>query len=392
MPLKLSVKARHAAATSSPLFTLEPGARVADIRQHFDTTRRDVLLPNGTTLVQPWLPSLLTCLGAMPPQLTPGSEEDPAAEEFVAAASDTPDIMHVLGPKLTSLNLHNHIKRANQSAWWQGEVLPVLLPELALLLQESKSLRDLDGREAATPSCACDRKRHKVVIVHFSAIQDVELEVCKCTTAAVQLMRLGAFGCTPLRPSLAVDLHILEFAWNLFLQISPNNTAITLTLERVLENMGYQLEHQYTHLCNLMKYRYQGIIDKRREEVVGPEIPPPPAPAPPPPPSSPAPSPVHGRTREQNTPSTTTPRRPRSVSSASATPTPAAPGGRKRGREASLEPPKNPFPEPPPWLHPSEYLRRRCPACFANLKHDPTAEADIFPCIDTCFTQKKKSA
>ncbi|KAJ7847125.1 hypothetical protein B0H14DRAFT_2357295, partial [Mycena olivaceomarginata] len=256
---------------------------------------------------------------------------------------------------------------------------------------------------AATPSCACDQKRHKVVIVHFSVIQDVELEVCKCTTAAVQLMQLGAFGCAPLCPSLAVDLRVLEFARNLFLQISPNNTAITLTLERVLENMGYQLEHQhslrrrfgnaltwYTHLCNLMKYHYQGTIDKTREEVVRPEIPLPPAPAPPPPPSSPAPSPARGRTREQNAPSTPTPRRPRSASSVSATPTPAAPGGRKHGREASLEPPKNPFPEPPPQLRPSEYLWWRCPTCFANLKHDPTAEADIFPCIDACFMQKKK--
>ncbi|KAJ7741224.1 hypothetical protein B0H14DRAFT_3097286 [Mycena olivaceomarginata] len=408
MPLKLSAKARHAAATSSLSFALEPGARVADIRQHFDTTRHDILLPNGTRLVQPRLPSLLTRLGAMPPQLTPESEEDPGAEEFAAAASNAPDIMHVLGPERTSLNLHNRIKRGNQSARWQGEVLPVLLPELALLLQESKSLRDLDGREAATPLCACDRKRHKVVIVHFSAIQDVELEVCKCTTAAVQLMRLGAFGCAPLRPSLAVNLRVLEFARNLFLQISPNNTAITLTLERVLENMGYQLEHQnkqhslrrrfgnalmwYTHLCDLMKYHYQGIIDKTREEVVGPEIPPPPAPAPPPPPSSPAPSPARGCTREQNAPSTPTPRCPCSASSASATPTPAAPGGRKHGREASPEPPKNPFPEPPLRLRPSEYLRRRCPACFANLKHDPTAEADIFPCIDACFTQKKKKS
>jgi hypothetical protein len=106
----------------------------------------------------------------MPPQLTPESEEDPGAEEFAAAVSDAPDIMHVPGPELMSQNLHNRIKRGNQSVRWQGEVLPVLLPELALLLQESKSLRDLDGREAATPSCACDRKRHKVVIVHFSGV------------------------------------------------------------------------------------------------------------------------------------------------------------------------------------------------------------------------------
>ncbi|KAF8135926.1 hypothetical protein K438DRAFT_1922849 [Mycena galopus ATCC 62051] len=41
-------------------------------------------------------------------------------------------------------------------------------------------------------------------------------------------------------------------------------------------------------------------------------------------------------------------------------------------------------------LHPSKYLRRRCPACFGNLKHDQNEIADIIVCIDARFTQKKK--
>jgi hypothetical protein len=57
-------------------------------------------------------------------------------------------------------------------------------------------------------------------------------------------MRLGAFGCAPLEPSVAADLHVLEFARNLFLQISPTTTAFTLDFERVLSSMGFQLQHQ----------------------------------------------------------------------------------------------------------------------------------------------------
>ena len=53
-------------------------------------------------------------------------------------------------------------------------------------------------------------------------------------------------------PSLAVDLRVLEFAMNLFLQISPNNTAFTLALERVLMNMGFQLEHQVSLLSLIL--------------------------------------------------------------------------------------------------------------------------------------------
>jgi hypothetical protein len=56
-------------------------------------------------------------------------------------------------------------------------------------------------------------------------------------------------------PSLAVDLRVLEFAMNLFLQISPNNTAFSLTLERVLGNMGFQLGHQVS-LVFLVPNRY----------------------------------------------------------------------------------------------------------------------------------------
>jgi hypothetical protein len=57
-------------------------------------------------------------------------------------------------------------------------------------------------------------------------------------------MQVGAFGCAPILPSLAVDLRVLEFTMNLFLQVAPNNTAISIALERVLSNMGFQLDHQ----------------------------------------------------------------------------------------------------------------------------------------------------
>ncbi|KAF8157562.1 hypothetical protein K438DRAFT_1620884, partial [Mycena galopus ATCC 62051] len=59
-------------------------------------------------------------------------------------------------------------------------------------------------------------------------IEDVELQICKCPSgsSAVQLMRLGTFGCAPLERSVAVDLRVLEFARNLFLQISPTQRCL----------------------------------------------------------------------------------------------------------------------------------------------------------------------
>ncbi|KAJ7637499.1 hypothetical protein B0H17DRAFT_1217055 [Mycena rosella] len=51
----------------------------------------------------------------------------------------------------------------------------------------------------------CDTLR-KIALVRFSSVEDIELEICECTPAAVQLMKYGAFPCAPFHPSLAVDL------------------------------------------------------------------------------------------------------------------------------------------------------------------------------------------
>ncbi|KAJ7083573.1 hypothetical protein C8R44DRAFT_894459 [Mycena epipterygia] len=86
-------------------------------------------------------------------------------------------------------------------------------------------------------------------------------------------------------------------------------------------------------------------------------------------------------------------RQRRARSSSSGTPTPIPrPAGGKRAWDPTPEPLQVPFPEPPPRSRPSEYLRRRCPACFGNLKHDPATLADVNVCADTCFTQKKKKS
>ncbi|KAF8212959.1 hypothetical protein K438DRAFT_1566092, partial [Mycena galopus ATCC 62051] len=39
---------------------------------------------------------------------------------------------------------------------------------------------------------------------------------------------------------------------------------------------------------------------------------------------------------------------------------------------------------------PTSYLYRRCPACFGDLKHDPSQAVDIQVCGDGCFTHKRR--
>ncbi|KAJ7340036.1 hypothetical protein DFH08DRAFT_704820 [Mycena albidolilacea] len=155
-------------------------------------------------------------------------------------------------------------RRARAKQWerWQGEILPALLPEFGRVLQETKSLRDLEGRRQQTPSCHCLVKIHNISIVRFSCIEDLELQFCSCAPVAVQLMCLAAFACSPILPSLAVDLRVLEFTMKLFLQVSPNNTAYTISLENVLADMGFQLHHQARFSVAHSALRRDAILTK----------------------------------------------------------------------------------------------------------------------------------
>ncbi|KAJ7774176.1 hypothetical protein DFH07DRAFT_865935 [Mycena maculata] len=281
-------------------------------------------------------------------------------------------------------------KRAAQWKRWQVEVLPNLLLPFAWILHETKSLRDYAPLEIPAKSCGCTGRILKVAIVRFSAIEDVVLTVCACTPAPVQLINAGAFACAPVSPSLAVDLHVLEFTRNLFVQIVPNNTAFALALERVLANMGFQLDNKnslrrrfsncfmwYSHLHNLHNERYTRLVDAARvDHLAETEL------------EEPVEEPDHGRpTTRSRSSSSSSPSS--SLRSASASLTP---GQRKRERSRTPGPPPVPFPDPLPRKRPTEYLRRRCPACFGNLTHDPSATSDIKVCIDACFTQKKKKS
>ncbi|KAK6974066.1 hypothetical protein R3P38DRAFT_3335886 [Favolaschia claudopus] len=356
---KARANAGMVASSSPSAYRLQRGPPVQNIRRkkRRPNTVPDVLLHNGLTLFQPHLPR-----NAIPPST-------PAVGRFLQEHAHPGQ----REPKKSSYRR----KRIAQSVRWQQEVLPQLLP----------------GDYRSLVVCVPIFPPIAVLINANIALEDVKLAVCACTTAPVQLMRLGAFGCSPVHPTLAVDLHVLEFCMQLFLQISPNTTAISMTLERVLAQMGFQLEHEntlrrrfgnclewYTHLKNLLKDSYSKKIEAARDEVVGPR-------------EGVVPETPRGRTadrssrRSPSSSGTPTPRGRRH------TPTPANPNAkRRRSRSPSPSPDTSPFGDVPPLLRPSEYLRERCPACFGALKHDPSAKVDVKVCGDACFGHKNKKS
>ncbi|KAJ7891128.1 hypothetical protein B0H13DRAFT_2234846 [Mycena leptocephala] len=325
---------------------------------------------------------------------------------------------------------------------------PVYPPSWAS--SETKSLRDLDASRpsealaVAAPSSTRSqsalfstsrllRSAVSILLIFFPSIEDLELQVCKCRR----------IRCAPILPSLAVDLRVLEFMMNIFLQVAPNNTAISIALERVLSNMGFQLDHQnslrrwfgnclmwYTHLRNRLKAKYSGVLEAVREvlvpqaepepEEMTPPVPPPPrgrqaersgpcaasssgTPTPPSPKShrarvctpspSPSSSPQRRRTRSPSTSRTPTTEPPRGRRPSHRAPSPSPdPLRRKRNREPSSEP-QVPFPAAPSRDRPSEYLRRRLHyQKLGNPRTNNVISVDVMVSIDACFTQKKKKS
>jgi hypothetical protein len=81
-----------------------------------------------------------------------------------------------------------------------------------------------------------------------AALREVELIVCLCRPAADQLIRRGLFPCSPLQPSLAVDLSLLELITSSFYHLTLNTTGWATLLEQHWRWNGYALQFEvWTH-------------------------------------------------------------------------------------------------------------------------------------------------
>jgi CxC1 like cysteine cluster associated with KDZ transposases len=75
--------------------------------------------------------------------------------------------------------------------------------------------------------------------VHMEHVEDITLDICKCRPAQVQLVQHGFFPCSPVHPTLAVSLDMLEFVAELFLHIAPNERDWAAMLVKHLRAHGY---------------------------------------------------------------------------------------------------------------------------------------------------------
>ncbi|EIN06999.1 hypothetical protein PUNSTDRAFT_71023 [Punctularia strigosozonata HHB-11173 SS5] len=69
------------------------------------------------------------------------------------------------------------------------------------------------------------------VLKEPTGLERIDVPVCTCTSAAMNILARGLFPCAPQAPSVAFDLNMLELIATLFVNTPPNITAWATTLE-----------------------------------------------------------------------------------------------------------------------------------------------------------------
>ncbi|KAG6807338.1 hypothetical protein H0H92_007961, partial [Tricholoma furcatifolium] len=263
-------------------------------------------------------------------------------------------------------------KRANQWKRWQEEVIPSLIDPYMTYLYQSDSLRELVTVPSITCTCGATRSV-EIILLTFDSVQKINLPICPCTPSLpLQLLQRGFFACAPIFPSLAVELKVLDFASELFVNIAPNSTAWCKAAEKFLARRGYRLHTEgslrkrfsnalvwYNALKDATDRFVKEQLDLDREFI------------------------YHVRDGKSMTEDDFYKIDPFS------SPLLRRDNNQQPHRIRS----SNPFPEPKSRIRPSNHLRSRCPLCFGGdfsslLKENGVQRPDAIVCIDACFTQK----
>lgn len=69
----------------------------------------------------------------------------------------------------------------------------------------------------------------------------IQILFCECQSAPLTLLCQGLFACSPVLPTLAVDINLLELVTINSHYLAPNITGWTLTLEWFWQAHGFVL-------------------------------------------------------------------------------------------------------------------------------------------------------
>ncbi|CAK5283719.1 unnamed protein product [Mycena citricolor] len=132
------------------------------------------------------------------------------------------------------------VAQEKQTTRWVTETIPALLPGYVDLMLRTECLRHLDRATPYMASCVCAKQKEiRVYLLRWH--NRISLQHCACRPGTQQLVARGFFPSLPVEPHLGVDIRVLDFAQDLFLNQAPNNRALTKTIEQCLDRLGYKL-------------------------------------------------------------------------------------------------------------------------------------------------------
>lgn len=153
-------------------------------------------------------------------------------------------------------------KKVNQWTRWTEVVIPQLIKPYMNYMAEKSGVRSPDscscgGAQARIQVTAVYQDRElpfwnwsvRAKLMYGADLEQIDVPTCPCRPAPVALMRLGLFGCAPMRPSIALDINMLEFVSTMFLNLAPNVTGWCESLEIHLRRRGYKLKQPVSRSC-----------------------------------------------------------------------------------------------------------------------------------------------
>ncbi|KAF9503945.1 hypothetical protein BS47DRAFT_1309035 [Hydnum rufescens UP504] len=321
---------------------------------------------------------------------SPKAVEEPFVVQYPLYARDLDRIS-------VEQKLSRHVRRRAAAAQrWNRDVIPGLIRPYMEHMRESQR-----GQLPTSPvphTCSCDGVgvMKQVTAVYMDRLDYVQLRICPCAPAPVQLVKRGLFPCSPVYPALAVSLDMLEFVSTLFVHLAPNETAWADALTSFLARRGHVFEAQdslrrrfasalgqYQVLVRVVTAEMDKQISVARHVVLSRDpadrgdIPPETIMLPIIDDSTPITNRLYisalspdGRSVRQPSTSTT----------------------ENSSRSHAIAPPV-----PNPDLHtrsntrsvPSDYLRSRCPLCFGGDVSGGGKLPDFFLCLDACFAIRR---
>src|SRR5258705_9832128 len=126
-------------------------------------------------------------------------------------------------------------------------------------------------KESGSPECDCAGAHLgiQVLCIYMTHLETVSIQYCANRPVMEQLVQHCLFPCTPLRPTLAIDIFMLEWATTLFLHMAPNVCAWTMTTEIMLKQEGYAFDTSdslHHHFNNALMH-YQMLIQLVNAEM-----------------------------------------------------------------------------------------------------------------------------